>query len=76
MTYDSTARLVTVTGYWVDEGPDRELTAVFGVMPKWYDADPSELDDDEVVQFWLEYDEELVVGQEYGDFIVTGVEEA
>lgn len=46
---------------------------LFGVMPEGYEGDGHDLPNDNDVCFWLEYDEELVVNGQYGDFIVEGV---
>ena len=64
-------RFVEVNGRYNDETEIRWQK--FGVMPDGYDGDTDDLPFDEDVMFWLRSDEPILVGQEYGDFIVTEV---
>jgi hypothetical protein len=57
-----------VTGHYRDEKETRNQ--LFGRLPAGYDGDGEDLDDDIRVFYWLESDENIVVGNEYGDFIV------
>jgi hypothetical protein len=57
-----------VTGHYRHEKEIQEQ--VFGRFPAGYDGDGEDLDGDEQVFYWLESDENIVVGSEYGDFIV------
>jgi len=58
-----------VTGRYCDEN-DNARQVTFGRFPAGYDGDGEDLDGDEQVFYWLESDENIVVGSEYGDFIV------
>lgn len=63
-------KLIEVTGHYFGEG---DRTQLFGVMPNGYQGDTADLPYDSRVAYWLEADEAVVVGNEYGDFTVTGV---
>jgi hypothetical protein len=62
-----------VTGHYRNETDIIEQR--FGRLPAGYDGD-GDLDDDIRVFYWLESDENIVVGNEYGDFIVNSWEVA
>lgn len=66
-------QLIGVAGHWSDT-PSVIFEAVFGRMPEGYTGSGEDLPYDSDVQYWLEHDEVLKVGKEYGDFIITGVE--
>lgn len=63
-----------VTGHYAYETEVQQQR--FGRLPAGYDGDGEDLDGDDIVSFWLESDEGLVVGGDYGDFIVTSWEDA
>jgi hypothetical protein len=58
-----------VTGHYRDETDIIEQR--FGRFPAGYDGDGEDIDGDNQVFYWLESDENIVAGNEYGDFIVT-----
>jgi hypothetical protein len=66
--------LIDVKAHWDDEVAEFAVEHVFGRLPKGFDGDIEGYPEDEQVSFWLEHDEELVVGGQYGDFIVTEIE--
>lgn len=59
---------IQVTGHYVDE--TKTMEKVFGTIPKGFSGDTEDLEGDEFVHFWLEWDEEIKIGEEYGDFVV------
>lgn len=61
-----------VAGHYFDE-PNDELFRTFGRIPVGYTGETDDLPMDSHTTFWLEPDEELVVGKTYGDFVVTEV---
>jgi hypothetical protein len=62
---------IEVNGHYSDETVIRWQK--FGVIPDGFTGETDDLPFDEDVMFWLEADEPVVVGREYGDFVVTEV---
>jgi hypothetical protein len=63
---------IQVTGHYVDETETMEK--VFGIIPTGFTGDTEELEGDNFVHFWLEWNEEIKIGEEYGEFVVLDVE--
>lgn len=68
----SAPTFIEVEGYFFDE-PEHILVRTFGRVPEDYYGWVEQLEGDNLVSFWLDCNEPLVVGQEYGDFVVTEV---
>ena len=62
--------IIEVAGHWVDEPDERIHWAHFGRIPIGYVGETEDLPGDDQILFWLEHDQPLVVGEDYGDFIV------
>lgn len=59
---------IQVIGRYVDE--TESMQKVFGTIPKGFDGNTEDLEGDEFVHYWLEWDEEIKIGEEYGEFVV------
>lgn len=66
--------LIEVEAHWDDEVAEFAVERVFGRLPEGFNGDTEEYPEDDQVSYWLEHDEKLVVGGQYGDFIVTKIE--
>jgi hypothetical protein len=65
--------LIDVKAHWDDEVAEFSIERTFGRLPEGFNGNTEDLLEDDQVSFWLEHDEELVVGGQYGDFIVTEI---
>ena len=69
-----TVRLINVSGHYEDD-PNLIYGWTFGVIPDNYTGDEEDLPEDHRVAYWLQHDEPLTVGEVYGDFVVTEIEQ-
>ena len=67
------AEVIEVAGYWSDESPDNLHWTYFGRIPLGYSGALEDLPQDSKVSFWLEHNQPLIVGEDYGDFVVQVV---